>query len=292
LYFSVTIHLDEAAAGFAEALLQDAGCLGWEVREHGLLRAPGLDTVAEGQVVLVAYFEGAAAMSGALRHLTAELPDVEIRAEPVKAEDWSETWKQHVHPVRAGRVWVGPAWLRNQAGDAPVAITIDPGMAFGTGDHPTTELCLHAVDDFVARRPGTRVLDVGTGSGVLAIAAKLLGAAEAVGIDNDPVAVDVARANAELNHAAIDVSDQPLAAVPGRFDCIVANILPEPLIDLARDVVNHVAPDGEIFLSGIPSSQDESVIAVYEGLGWDLATRKVLGEWVLLALRASTPPGQ
>jgi ribosomal protein L11 methyltransferase len=285
VYFAVTIHLDEAATGFAEALLQDSGCLGWEVREHGLMVAPGTEAVNEGHVVLVAYFEGAGTMNAALRHLTAELPDVEIRAEPVKAEDWSETWKTHVHPVRVGRVWVGPAWLRSEAGDAPVAITIDPGMAFGTGDHPTTELCLHAVDDFLARRPATRVLDVGTGSGVLAIAAKLLGAAVAFGVDNDPIAVQVALTNAQLNSAEVELSDLPLAAIPGTFDCVVANILPEPLINLAPEIVSHAAADGEIFLSGIPSTQDEAVVAAYRALGWELTSRKLLGEWILLGLR-------
>ncbi len=284
VYFAVTIHLSEEASELAQAVLQGSGCLGWEVREHGLLPAPGTKRVEAGRVVLVAYFEGDGAMKSALRHLTAELPDIEVKAEPVRAEDWSESWKQHVHPVRVGRVWVGPAWLRDQAGDAPVAITIDPGMAFGTGDHPTTSMCLGAIDDFLARRPGTRVLDVGTGSGVLAIAAKLLGAEKVVAVDNDPVAVTIAQSNAELNHASIEVSDS-LSEVPGTFDAIVANIVPATLASLANDLVARAAPKGEVFLSGIPSTQDLEVIKAYSALDWEVASRKRGGDWLMLALK-------
>jgi ribosomal protein L11 methyltransferase len=288
VYFAVTIHLSEEAAGLAEALLQDSGCLGWEVRERGLLTAPGSVALEAGHVVLVAYFEGDGVMNSALRHLTAELPDIEIRAEPVQAEDWAETWKQHVRPVRVGRVWVGPEWLRDQAGDAPVVVTIDPGMAFGTGDHPTTAMCLGSLDDFLARRPGARILDVGTGSGILAIAARLLGAMVVVAIDNDPVAVSVARANAELNHADIDASETALALVSGQFDGLIANIMPGPLIDLSKDLVDRVAPGAEIFLSGIPTNMQPPVVSAYAALGWEVASRKLTGDWALLALRKGT----
>ena len=105
--------------------------------------------------------------------------EVEGRAE----EDWSETWKAHVRSVTAGRLWVGPPWEKERAPPELIRVVIEPGMAFGTGDHPTTRFCLEALDEVLARKPGARLLDVGTGSGVLAIAGSKLGASKIVGVD-------------------------------------------------------------------------------------------------------------
>lgn len=288
MYFAVTIHVSEEAADLAQALLHDGGALGLEMRERGLVPAPGTPPPPAGEVVLVAYFEGEHAMKAALHDLAAELPDVELRAEPVKPEDWSHSWKQHVRSVRVGRVWVGPAWLASQAGDAPVAIVIDPGIAFGTGDHPTTAMCLSAVDDHLLRRPGASVLDVGTGTGILGIAAKKLGAGRVVAVDNDPVAVEVAAANARANGADIQVQGGPLEAVRGQFDLVVANILSTALVDLAPALADRLNFDGEMALCGILGEESADVAAAYQRRGLVLRFRQATGVWQLLRLARRT----
>src|SRR5438093_3066935 len=164
----------------------------------------------------------------ALWHLsqlrTIEPPEVRVIAE----EDWANAWKDYFPVLHLGRrTVVVPAWRRYRPRDGEVTLRLDPGMAFGTGMHPTTRLCLTAVEDLV--QPRARVLDVGTGSGILSIAAARYGAAEVVGLDVDPVAVAAARSNVKLNHLSRIVHVRqvdPLAesAHPGQFDLILANI--------------------------------------------------------------------
>jgi ribosomal protein L11 methyltransferase len=140
-------------------------------------------------------------------------------------------------------------------------LVLEPGLAFGTGDHPTTGLCLEELDRFVQSHPGASVLDVGTGSGILAIAAKKLGAGATVGTDNDPVALRVARENAEVNGVAFDVR----AEIPegATFDLVLANILANTLCDLAPGLSRAVAPGGRLLLSGILETQAAEVEAAY-----------------------------
>lgn len=192
---------------------------------------------------------------------------------PVKDEDWAETWRAvFERVVVSAGVAVAPPWLA-QAGD----LVVDPGMAFGTGEHPTTRACLAAVERL--GRPGERCLDVGTGTGVVALLAARLGMA-ARGIDIDPEAVLAARENAARNGLYADFDATPLAAVHGRFDLVVANIFAEVLVKLAPDLARLTA--GRLVLAGILADRSTLVDQAMCGQGLALAERGVDGEWVWL----------
>jgi ribosomal protein L11 methyltransferase len=165
-------------------------------------------------------------------------------------------------------------------------VVLDPGMAFGTGTHATTALCLGALSELVTARPGLSVLDVGTGSGLLAIAARKLGAGLTVGVDNDPVAVRVARENAERNAVDVALSETPAGEVRGTFDLVLANILANTLVELAPALEARLAPGGVVLLSGILAPQAEEVRRAYVALGLRplAGADRTEGEWVLLAL--------
>jgi ribosomal protein L11 methyltransferase len=170
-------------------------------------------------------------------------------------------------------------------------VVLDPGMAFGTGSHATTALCLAALSDLLGDRPGAAVLDVGTGSGLLAIAARKLGAGRVAANDNDPVAVEVARENAARNGVALELTSAPVGAIAGRFDVVVANILANVLVALAPELAAKVAPGGVLLLSGILGSQEEEVrrAAVAAGLSPVPGGDRREGEWSLLALERGAP---
>jgi ribosomal protein L11 methyltransferase len=186
-----------------------------------------------------------------------------------------------------GRVRVRPSWIDAAPPPGSVEVVLDPGMAFGTGSHPTTSLCLAALSDLLTARPGASVLDVGTGSGLLAIAARKLGAGRVAANDEDPVAVAVARENAERNGAALELTGASLGGIAGAFDVVVANILANVLVALAPALAAKVAPGGVLLLSGILAGQEEEVRAaqVRQGLAPLPGGDRREGEWVLLALR-------
>jgi ribosomal protein L11 methyltransferase len=170
-------------------------------------------------------------------------------------------------------------------------VVLDPGMAFGTGTHPTTSLCLAALSELLSVRHGAAVLDVGTGSGLLAIAAAKLGAGRVAGNDNDPVAVAVARENAARNGAAVELTTDPVPALRGPFDVVVANILANTLVELAPQLAAQLAPGGVVLLSGILAPQEEEVRAAYlaQGLARLSGGDRRDGEWSLLALARPCP---
>lgn len=197
---------------------------------------------ADGQALLAELQRAGFARDGARHEILAD-------------EDWQQRFRQQFTPMCfAGDLWVVPTWHQPPAGARHV-ISLDPGMAFGTGTHPTTALCLDWLGDR-AGVAGARVLDYGCGSGILAIAAARLGAAAVTGIDIDPEACTVARDNARVN-ACRDIDFVlPKALAPGRrFDVLVANILLNPLLALAADLASRVVPDGRIGLSGILAEQ-------------------------------------
>ena len=237
-------------------------------------------------------------------------------------EDWSQTWKAHFKPLRVGRRFlVSPTWEAVPADPDRLVIRIDPGRAFGTGHHETTRLCLEwlencleldlnavpdsgclslsksgtpgdaegsAVPDPDAPRCGCRrLLDVGTGSGILAIGAALLGFREVVGIDNDPEAVEVAEENIVLNGLSGNI--EVLRAIPeevkGSFDVVISNIQSIPLIRMSETIASKLKNDGRLALSGILVEQADEVCAEYEKRGLRLTGTKTAGEWVLLAFR-------
>jgi ribosomal protein L11 methyltransferase len=177
----------------------------------------------------------------------------------VQEEDWANAWKAYFKPTRVGeRLVIIPSWetFELQEGDLP--LHLDPGMAFGTGTHPTTSLCLRRLESVVT--PGMRVLDVGTGSGILAIASARLGAAPVVGIDIDPVAVRVAKENAERNGVEIDVRAGTLDQVEtDECDLIIANIIASIIIEILPDVASRMKKGGKFLASGIIAEKKQAV---------------------------------
>ena len=197
-------------------------------------------------------------------------PDVRERAEASLGEfeaelrweadpGWADAWREHFRPVRAGSLTIRAP--RNEAGEG-LEVVIEPAMAFGTGGHATTRLALAAMEEAMADHPGAAVLDVGTGSGVLAIAAVRLGAARALGIDNDPEAVIATAGNAALNGVADRVAsdrDWP----DGGYAVVVANIVSPILLSLKDRLVGAVSPGGRLVLSGILSTEADGVARAF-----------------------------
>lgn len=274
---SLTLETDLARADEVAADLFDLGASGVEVRDGEGQPMPGARQPAAGRALLVAWFPDPAAAGEAARRMGGELA-------VVADEDWTEGWKKDFRPLDVGRVRVRPSWIAEAPPPGSVEVVIDPGMAFGTGTHPTTSLCLAALSDLLALRPGAAVLDVGTGSGLLAIAARKLGAGRVVANDNDPVAVGVSQENARANRADVEVVGDPLERIAGEFDVVVANILANTLVELAPRIAEKVAPGGVVLLAGILAPQAEEVRAAYVGLGLEPRPGRDEGEWSLLAL--------
>jgi ribosomal protein L11 methyltransferase len=188
----------------------------------------------------------------------------ELRWELLEEKDWSQEWKQYFQPLQCGdRLWICPSWT-----DAPdpngINLLLDPGLAFGTGSHPTTHLCLRWLDQ--QDLTGKTIIDYGCGSGILGIAALLLGAEKVIAIDNDPQALLASRDNAQRNNIADErlITCLPEAIPTGSTaDVMVANILAAPLIELAGNISELTAPDGLLCLSGLLESQIEDVSAPY-----------------------------
>lgn len=188
-----------------------------------------------------------------------EFPD--YRSEVLEDQDWERAWMDEFKPMRFGeRLWIVPSWHEPPEGDT-VNILLDPGLAFGTGTHPTTRLCLEWLDGHEIQ--GKSVIDYGCGSGILALAAALLGAASVIGVDNDPQALVATLDNAQRNGVNIRVY-LPKEAPTEPVDILLANILAGPLIELAPRLAALVKPGGAIALSGILPEQAASVSAAYQ----------------------------
>lgn len=216
---------------------------------------------------LLALFEADTDGEALLQHLhllwQAELPAHEL--EQVEDQDWERSWMDNFHPMRFGqRLWIVPSWHAAPDPDA-VNLLLDPGLAFGTGTHPTTSLCLQWLD--AQQLQGKTLIDFGCGSGILAIAALLLGATHAVGTDIDIQALEASRDNAQRNQVADEHFDlylpEQMPAVPA--DVLVANILAGPLVSLAPQLASLVKPGGLLALSGILAEQTEEILQAYQG---------------------------
>ncbi len=232
----------------------------------------------------------------ALGHLQAFglRPIGEIETRLVHEEDWAHAWKAHFPVLRVGRrVVIRPTWRRHRRAAGDVVLALDPGMAFGTGLHPTTRLCLAGIEAWsdaghlahgTARRGGSRVLDVGCGSGILAIAAGLFGAEELVAVDTDPIAIEATDANARRNRLgrriAAWVGSLPTGSGP--FDLVLANLIASHLVALARDLAAELRPAGRLFASGIFVDREPEVVAAFASVGLDVVGRSSEGDWVAL----------
>jgi len=210
-----------------------------------------------------------------------------LRTRIVDEVDWAEAWKAHFPVLRVGRrVVVRPTWRRHRREPGDVVFALDPGMAFGTGLHPTTRLCLAALEGFADQGMlgGARVLDVGCGSGILAIAALRLGATAAVGVDTDPIAIEATIANARRNALARRVHAH-LGSLPSgetAFDIVLANLIAGVLIALAGQLHDELTPGGMLLASGIFVDREPEVRAALEATGLDVRGRSIEGDWVAL----------
>jgi ribosomal protein L11 methyltransferase len=200
-------------------------------------------------------------------------------------EDWANAWKEHYKPVLVGRrVVAAPPWVDYLAKPEEIVLQLDPGMAFGTGTHPTTRLAMQALEDEL--HSGDRVFDLGTGSGILAIAAAKLGASRVDGVDIEPVAVRMAQANAEMNGVADRVRiDGGSSAPMGGYDLVLANIIARVLIELIDEVIGATRPGGTIILSGVIDMREERVREAYEERGMLFQHRLQMEDWVALVYR-------
>jgi ribosomal protein L11 methyltransferase len=215
-------------------------------------------------------------------------PVGELRVRSVDDADWTDAWKANYVPQRIGRVVIVPSWIDEPYGRDEVALHLDPGMAFGTGLHPTTRGCLTLLQEISPMPPV--VLDVGSGSGILALAALRLGAEHAVCYDTDPLAVEATLANAAANGLAGRVTAQ-LGSLPPKppaepYPLVLANLVAAVLIDLAAALVAHTAPGGTLLASGIIDRRAGEVLAALTAAGFVVDRRLDDGEWLSLRLSA------
>ncbi|MFQ5666476.1 MAG: 50S ribosomal protein L11 methyltransferase [Candidatus Binatia bacterium] len=260
--------------------------------EHG---SPGLQLdERNGVVSLTAYFATDPPVEP-LRRFCADIScnspgsdGVTVRVRTTPDEDWAANWKKHFPPQIIGKkLYVCPPWAP-AAPSGRVTVVIDPGMAFGTGQHATTRGCLYLLEDTVREGAVTRALDVGTGSGVLAIALAKLGVAEVWGVDNDPSICRIAVANACHNgvsgctHFASSLAD-----APGMFDLITANLFADVLQELAGQLVHALRPTGTLICSGLLGTDAPGISTAYGALGFRVEQRYEERPWVTVALRRS-----
>jgi ribosomal protein L11 methyltransferase len=245
---------------------------------------PGDEVIYWSNTVVMGLYDASHDMEGVIAYLQRIHPDkknMQYKLEQLEDKDWAREWMDNFHPMKFGqRLWICPSWREIPEPDA-VNVMLDPGLAFGTGTHPTTALCLTWLDGL--NLEGKTVVDFGCGSGILSLAALKLGAKEVIGIDIDPQALQASRANAERNNVSDRLhlylpKDQPTL----KADVVVANILAGPLRELAPTITAFIAPNGLLALSGVLEEQAESLQQIYNQ--WcDMDPVAVQEEWVRLS---------
>jgi len=203
----------------------------------------------------------------------------------IDEEDWANSWKAYFKPLRVGRrLVVSPPWEQPELGKNDLLITIDPGMAFGTGTHATTQMCLVLLEEYLPA--ASAVADIGTGSGILSIAAIKLGAASVTAVDNDLLAVKIAAENATVNDVPVTVQDR--LPLDSKFDLVVANIIADTLIALADHLATMTKQEGILIVSGVIDDRQNDVRLFIEAAGFSSIETKIQGEWVALVFRRSS----
>ena len=278
-YYEFEIHAaPETSETIVQLLTDQAACLGVFERQGKTVvyfaDTRGITTVRN----------GIASAIDSVRH--AGLPaEVQVSYTYLSERDWNESWKKKFQPIDVGKtLTIIPPW--ESAPNGRIAIIVDPGMAFGTGHHETTRFCLATIEQLARHAGHGRFGDIGTGTGILAIAARKLGFAEAVGVDIDPLAIDAARRNVTHNQLDnIDIYEGSVETLTGQFDLVAANLLSEILKNLAPEIVSRMKPGGLALLSGIMTGQEDEVIEMFSPLGVTVVERLVDGRWVSLVIR-------
>ena len=297
-WLEILIPAPAAAIEVLGQSLLDLGCSGVNVSELALdtFEAPPELPLPAGDTVVRAYFPDngqSITLRDAITEVLIDLamffpgltpapPEIRILA----AEDWASNWQQHFPPFEVGEaLLIRPSWSEQAPAAGQALLTLDPGQAFGTGTHATTSLCLDVIARLAETPQGLgRVLDVGTGSGILALAAAALSATEVLACEIDPQSRLVARENIDQNRLSeqITVTDLPLEEIDGQFDLILANILAKENIRLKTEFLQRLAEDGHLVLSGILIEQEEEVIAAFDQAPLTLESVTRQSEWTCL----------
>ena len=295
-WIEVSLQVDGESAEAVAEVLERYGHQGVSLEQDGI--PP--DTWDEGDVpppqslTLRAYFPAddqheatKSRLETALRHMRLMYPMPTPRYRKVEQDDWAEAWKAHYEPLRVGkRLLIRPQWIDVTLAPDDIEIALDPGMAFGTGSHPTTQLCLQGLEDLL--QPGQTVLDLGSGSGILSIAAAKLGAGQVLALDVDAIAVESTRENARTNGVAHKVTAQRgshdcLLSSARRFDLVIVNILARIIVNMAKERLGEIVrPGGLAIFSGIIDSQVAEVESALRQTGLQPGARRQMGDWILV----------
>ncbi len=318
LWHEVTIYSTEEAVEMISNFLHEMGAGGVTIEESGSLNRERdtslgqwyekpLNDIPEGDAVIQGYFADAADLDGMLKTLERRINELAefgidigkaaISVKKVNEEDWANAWKQYYKPVRISeRITIKPTWEPYDPSEDELVIELDPGMAFGTGTHATTSLCLRTLEKVV--KPGEQMIDIGTGSGILAIAGAKLGASHVLAIDLDPVAVSSATENRNLNalESQVTIIESDLLNVLKQeshaelgvtlpVQLVVANILAEIILTFVEDVYEALQPGGMYVASGIITKKEAEVTAALQKAGFSVEARYQEEDWVAIVAK-------
>lgn len=290
---------DEAADMVSNIYIEE-GCGGVAITGPSVIASDTAEAPADEpgpeQTTIKGYLPVDDSLEGRLDRLTErirELPEsgidvgpCEITVRRVEESDWASAWRSFFKPVEVGNVLIRPSWEEIEAKPGQIVVDIDPGMAFGTGNHPTTQLCIELLQKYV--KGGERMLDAGTGSAILSIAAAKLGVADIIATEIDSVAVESAIKNAEYNGVSSKIkvfhTGSP-ASVTDKVDLAVANIIADIIIKLSQEFADVVVPGGIIILSGVITARADEVVACMEGKGFDFIEKTTDDDWVAIVMR-------
>ena len=290
-YVEITAAVPSAQVERAADILREL--TGRDVSVERPFTQPDLESDAivdtKGPAIVRAYADGDGgqnAIERARAALAAAAIDTRVSSSDVAEEDWAESWKEHFHVERFGeRIVIVPSWREYEASAGDVVVTLDPGMAFGTGQHETTRMCLEALERAV--RPGTRVLDVGCGSGILAITAAKLGAREVLAVDVDADCVRVTEENARANNVDGVVRAKqgsageawPFGQPAAGFDVVVANIIARAIIEMAPELARALIVGGRLIVSGVIGEREREVAEALAAAGLRVGDVRAMGDW-------------